>query len=283
MPEILDLPSLGSLVADPMGGLGVGLLLLFSRLVSAALILLLGWVVARMVQAATERTCDRLKVDQAAAKLRLDNLLAEAGIAAQPSRLAARLLYWLLLLAFVPPAVAALGLETATTVVDRLILYAPNVVAAALILVLGLLLARLAGTGVRSAATAGDIAFARQLGLATRGTLTVMVCIVAIEQVGIKTALLQWSAVVAIAAGLFAVALAFALGSREVVEAILAGHYLRKSLRGVQEVSVIGRTGALVQIGPTDTLFRSGSDCWSVPNRQLLREVVDRRGAGGEQ
>ena len=106
--------------------------------------------------------------------------------------------------------------------------------------------------------------------------MIVMVSVVAIEQLGIKTSLFQWSLVATLAAVVFAMAIAFAMGSKEVVGSILAGYYLRKSLLEGTSVAVLGRSGSLIRIGATDTLFRSGDKNWSIPNQQLLGAVIER-------
>ena len=110
--------------------------------------------------------------------------------------------------------------------------------------------------------------------------MIVMVSVVSIEQLGIKTSLFQWSLVATLAAVVFAMAIAFAMGSREVVASILAGYYLRKSLREGTSVEVLGRSGTLSRIGATDTLFRSGDKSWSIPNQQLLGSVIERDAKG---
>ena len=275
-----DIVGLKSALVGTLADLGTQLAGFVPKLLGMLAILLVGWVIARAVQAVTAKILVSMKLDQAAGYLGLSEVLANAGIKRPASGLISRLLFWLLILAFVLPATETLGLTSVTTTINRLIAYFPNVIAATLILLLGLLLARFIGNVVGSGAAVSEVPYSRQLGQAARGVMIVMVSVVAIEQLGIKTSLFQWSLVATLAAVVFAMAVSFAIGSKEIVGSILAGYYLRKSLREGISVEVHGRSGTLTRIGATDTLFQSGDKSWSMPNQQLLGAVIERNGKG---
>ena len=280
MTDISNIEDLKSTMVGALADLGLQLAGFVPKLLGMLAILLIGWAIARAVQAITAKILASMKLDQAVGYLGLGEVLANAGIKRPASGLISRLLFWLLILAFVLPATETLGLTSVTTTINRVIAYLPNVIAATLILLLGLLLARFLGNVVGSGAAFSDVPYSRQLGQAARGVMIVMVSVVSIEQLGIKTSLFQWSLVATLAAVVFAMAIAFAMGSREVVASILAGYYLRKSLREGTSVEVLGRSGTLSRIGATDTLFRSGDKSWSIPNQQLLGSVIERDAKG---
>ena len=64
--------------------------------------------------------------------------------------------------------------------------------------------------------------------------------------------------IILVGASALGLTLSFAAGSREVVGSILAGYYLRKSLREGISVDINGRSGRLSRVGPIDTLFDVG-------------------------
>ena len=280
MTDVSNIEDLKSTLVSALADLGLQLAGFMPKLLAMLAILLIGWGIARAVQAVTAKILVSMKLDQAAGYLGLNEVLANAGIKRPASALISRLLFWLLILAFVLPATETLGLTSVTTTINRLIAFLPNVIAATLILLLGLLLARFLGNVVSSGAAFSAVPYSRQLGQAARGVMIVMVSVVAIEQLGIKTSLFQWSLVATLAAVVFAMAFAFAMGSKEVVGGILAGYYLRKSLLEGTSVEVLGRSGTLTRIGATDTLFRSGDKNWSIPNQQLLGAVIERDANG---
>ena len=276
MTDITNIEGLKSTLVGTLADLGTQLAGFVPKLLGTLAILLIGWGIARAAQMVTAKILVRMKLDQAADYLGLSEILAKAGIKRPASGLIGRLLFWLLILAFVLPATETLGLTSVTVTIDRLIAYLPNVIAATLVLLLGLLLARFIGNVVGSGAAVSEVPYSRQLGQAARVVMIVMVSIVAIEQLGIKTSIFQWLLIASLTAVVFAMAVAFAIGSKEVVGSILAGYYLRKSLRDGTSVEVLGRSGTLTRIGATDTLFQSGEKSWSMSNQQLLQSVIDR-------
>lgn len=285
MTEIIG--NLGDLIINSLANLGAQFASFAPKIAGMFTILLIGWIIARIAQAATAKLLVRAKLDQAGGYLGLNEILEEAGIQRPLSGLISRLLYWLVLLTFVLPAAETLGLTSVATATNLLIAFLPNVIASLLILMLGLLLARFIGNAVSSGAAASEVPYSHTLGLVARGSMIAVVSIVAVEQLGVKSSLLQWSLIAVLAAVLFSIAFSFAVGSRDVVSAILAGYYLRKSIREGATVEVLGRRGTLARIGPVDTLFRSEGSDWSVPNSQLLNAVVDREppvreGAGSQ-
>ena len=276
MTDITSVEGLKSTLVGTLADLGTQLAGFVPKLLGTLAILLIGWGIARAAQMVTAKILVRMKLDQAADYLGLSEILANAGIKRPASGVVSRLLFWLLILAFVLPATEILGLTSVTVTIDRLIAYLPNVIAATLVLLLGLLLARFIGNVVGSGAAVSEVPYSRQLGQAARFVMIVMVSIVAIEQLGIKTSIFQWLLIASLTAVVFAMAVAFAIGSKEVVGSILAGYYLRKSLRDGTSVEVLGRSGTLTRIGATDTLFQSGEKSWSMSNQQLLQSVIDR-------
>jgi len=242
-------------------------------------ILAVGRGVAKLVEVVFRRALDRAGLDRASERLGVAETLRNAGISRGPSELIARLFFWVLMLTFVLSAFETLGLTAVAGTIDRLIAYLPNIIAAALIVIIGLVIARFLGNLVGSGAAAAGLAYARQLGSAALGVAVFMVAILVFEQLGLDTEVLVMVATVVIAAVGVGLSLAFALGSREIVRAILAGHYLRQSLPDGQPVEVDGHSGILEKVGSTETLFR-GPDCsWSIPNARLLETIVLHRPA----
>lgn len=276
MDKVFDSEALKEILVRSLSELGADVAAFVPKLLGALVILLIGWVVARIVQAVAGRILARARLDAAAERLGVQETLRTSGIERPPSGVVARLLFWLLMLTFVLSAVETLGLTAVTATIDRLIAYLPNVIAAALMVVIGLLIARFVGSLVGSGAAAAQLPYARQLGAAAQTAMGVAVAILAIEHLGIDAGILLWAIITVLAATALGLAFSFALGSREVVGSILAGYYVRKSLREGGTVVVDGREGVLERVGPTDTLFRNGDRSWSVPNAVLLKTVLDR-------
>lgn len=276
MNEILDLETWRQVVADILTEFGATVAGFLPSVLAMCVILIVGWIVSKTVEIVAERGLRKLGLDAVARRVGIDEVLQRGTANASPSHIAARLLFWLLMLTFVLSAVETLGLTAVTTTIDRFIAYLPNVIAAGLIVLLGALLGSLARNVVGSAAAAADVQNAAQLGALVQGFILLLVAVVALDQLGIDTRLL--AVVVGIFVGTFSITagVAFALGARPVISHILAGHFLRQSLREGESVEVEGRRGVVEKVGATDTLISDGERRWSVPNSKLLDETVIR-------
>jgi small-conductance mechanosensitive channel len=243
------------------------------HLVGALLILFLGWALSRLVEVAAQRIFRTLGIDRLAFRYRLSE---RAGLRRAPSEALARVVFWLLMVTFLLASAQALGLPAVATTMERLAAYLPNLIGAALIAFLGLLMVRLLGSVTSSAAAAAGVPGAPRLGFLVRLLTAGLVTILTVEQLGIATAILVWPLTVVLAAAGFAAGLAFALGARPIVTHILAGHFLKQSLPRDSFIEIDGERGIVERIGATDTLLKNGDRRWSVPNAQLLERVVVR-------
>ena len=276
MSEIFDVEAWRQVLVHTLTELGATVAGFLPNLVATLVILVVGWLLSRIVQALTHRLLHQVGLDRASERLRVDETLRDAGIAARPSQIVARLVFWVLMLTFILSGVETLGLTAVTATIDRLIGFLPNVIAAALILVLGLLLARLVRNLVSSGAAAADLAEAPRLGALAQGVVALVVGVIALEQLGVETQVVVTMIIAALGALAVTIGIAFALGARPVITHILAGHFLRQSLPSGGAVEVQGQRGTVERVGAVDTLLRDGERVWSVPNARLLEEVVGR-------
>lgn len=256
--------------------LGASLEAILPSVVATLALLAVGWAVARAVEAVGSRALRRVGLDRAARSARVVELLRSGGIESPPSAIVGRLLFWVLMLTFLLSAADVLGLRAVTQPIERLVAWLPNVIGAALLLLAGLVLGRLARGAVASSAAAAGLAPSAALGAAAQSAVVVVLAVLAAQQLGVETALLV--TVIAVAAGAAALTMgaAFALGARPVVTHILAGHFLRESLPAGARVEVAGRSGTVERVGAVETRFRDEAGAWSLPNARLLEETVER-------
>ena len=272
-PAVEPQPGTWSAILDALSGVGARLLEMMPNLVAAAALLLVGFVVSWVVEIISRRVLRRFGIDEAAARLAPGERKALTGTTV-PSKLISKVVFWILMLTFVLSAAEVMGFETLTDTVGRLVSYLPNVVAAGLLLLVGVLLARVVNRLVTSAASAAGIGEADRLGAAARVGVIVLVLVLALGQLGVETRVLVTVLAVVLAGSFITVGLAFGLGARPLVTHILAGHFLRKTLPSGHSVEVDGRRGTIERVGAVETRFRDDDGGWSVPNARLLDEVI---------
>jgi hypothetical protein len=243
------------------------------KMIGALAVLLVGWLFAKLVRAILVRSV-QVSLDGLLERSGAMETLERASITAQPSQIVGAIVYWLLFTLFVTAAAEIVGLSAVTAAITHILGYIPSAVSAALVLAAGVFLARFIGNVVTSAGAAANLSYAKGLGAVAQMGIVILAVVVTLEQLGVSTQILITVITVVVAALTAGMGLAFALGSRDIVTAILAGHYLRQTLPEGEPVEIEGQRGIVDQIGPIATTFRDGTDKWTLPNRRLMNDVI---------
>ena len=248
------------------------------RLFGALLVILLGFVVAKLLDTLLSKLLAKIGLDRLMAGTGLTKLLSRVGIQVSVSTLIGKIVYWFVLLIFLVSAAESLGLERVSATLDVFALYLPKVFAAGLVLLAGVLLAQLAASMLRGAAESVGLDYASSLGRIAQAMVIIISISVAFGQLEIKTDLLNnIIAIVLISIGL-AMALAMGLGSRDIAQQILSGIYVREMFEVGQTVRIGEIEGQIEEIGTVKTvLLTDDGELVSVANAQLLEQSVSSR------
>ncbi len=184
------------------------LALLVSVLVGA----LLGWLLAVIVQ----QLLRLARFDQSLERLGLDGL-AEWSPARSPTRLMARLVFWITLLIGVLVGLAALDATLMSSVAERLMTYVPHVFVAVLLILAGTVLARFLARGVLIGAVNMQLQSARLLSLGVKWMVIVLTVAMVLDQLGIGGSVLKLAFAILFGGIVLALALAVGLGSKDLV------------------------------------------------------------------
>ena len=248
------------------------------NLFGALVVVLLGFVVAKLLDTLVSRLLAKLGLDRVMAGTGLPKLMGRAGIRVPTSTLIGKIVYWFVLLIFLVTAAQSLGLERFSSALDALTLYLPKVFGAALVLLVGVFLAQLVNGVVRGAAEGVGLDYAAGLGRVSQWLVIIISISVAISQLEIKTDLLNHVIVIALLTVGLAAALAMGLGSRGIAGQILAGIYVRELYEVGQYVRVGEVEGQIEEIGTVKTtLLTDDGELVSLSNRILLEQSVSSR------
>ena len=185
------------------------------KLLAALIILIVGWIVAKLVRAGLVRGLKLVKLDVVAKQTGIEDFLRRGNIKFTSVEVLGNLVYWLLLLLTLLTAVNAMGLSEARGVFDSVIGIIPGVILAVVILILGLSFASFVADVVQTASVNAQVRHARVLGNVSRYAITLLVAIVALNQLALDTAIIGQAVLILFAAVCFSAALAFGLGCRD--------------------------------------------------------------------
>ena len=248
------------------------------NLFGALVVVLLGFVVAKLLDTLLSKLLAKLGLDRLMGGTGLTKILGRAGIQVPISTLIGKIVYWFILLIFLVSAAQSLGLERVSATLDIFTLYLPKVFGALLVLLVGVLLAQLLNGLVRGAAESVGFDYAGGLGRVAQGLVIIISISVAISQLEVKTDLLNHVIVIVLITVGLAVALAMGLRSREIAGQILAGIYVRELYQVGQDVRVGEVEGQIEEIGTVKTtLLTEEGELVSISNRILLEQHVTSR------
>jgi Mechanosensitive ion channel, conserved TM helix len=190
-------------------------------LIGSLALLVVGWIMAKLTRAGIKKLLDLLQFQHLAERSGVEAFLRQGQVSVSLSGLLSALAYWFVLLITLVTVSNNLGLAVVADLFNRAVLYLPNVVAAVLVLVLGILVARLVNRALF--AFLNSLRFDGALTLSTLAeyALTVFVIFMALEQLQISTTLLVSAFQIGFGAFCLALALAFGLGGREWAAGVL--------------------------------------------------------------
>jgi len=181
----------------------------------ALVLLVAGWMLARLVRRGLIRALRGMRADELAERAGVEDFLIQGGVKVTAVTLLANTVYWLILAGVFIALLDALGLRTAGELLARMVHFVPNLILAVGILVFGSLLARVVGGIVYSYLSNIGSAGAEPIGALARYALLIFVVFMAAEQLAIRSEVLVSAFQIAFAAVCLAAALAFGLGGRD--------------------------------------------------------------------
>lgn len=245
---------------------------LMPAIFGAAILMLVGWLVGRVLAWLARRAVSAL-LARLSGRPVLRSAIQSSDTASQVPGVIAGFVFWVVFVFFTAAAMEMLGLPVITASLSRAAYYLPNVLAALLIVFAGLIAARLVGSAVTRAATSTGMAFGPGIGATARGTVIVVAMVVAIEQIGIEANLLIVIVAVVVGATLAGAGLAFGLGARTAVSNIISSYYVAQAYSVGQSVRVGDIEGKIVQTTPTAVFVAGPEGRIMIPAKQFSENV----------
>jgi small-conductance mechanosensitive channel len=274
--EIYD--SLGSALENVFSQVASRVAEYTPNLLGAVALLLAGWLVARLLRGFAVKAMHVLEL--------LLHRLSRGQIArAIPSgsvEIVAGILFWVVILFFAAAATHVLGLGAFSSWLQGLVTYLPTLLAGALIIIAGVLLAGLA----RDLTVATLATFPEHqrslLGRIVQGTVLVTAVAVGADQIGVRITFLVILAAVVTSAVVGGIALAVSLGARAYVANLIGAHYLRQAFGIGQRVRIGELEGTILELTAVSVVLETEQGRVNVPakvyNEAPIVLVAPRRG-----
>jgi len=210
--------------------LAAAMALLFSaipKIIGFALIVIAGWFVASLIERGLAAVLRRIHFNDLAARAGLADFVHKMGMDTDAAGMLGLVVKWFVRLIALVVAFDALGLPAVSEVLRQLLLWLPNVVVALVVLVIGGLAARALSNVVRGATAEAGLSNSNFLAKLASGVVWAFAIVVAVNQIGIATELVNTLFMAVVGALALGIGLAFGLGGRETAGEILRNWYAK--------------------------------------------------------
>ena len=182
----------------------------------AVAIILIGCTVCNLIRKIVIRVLKLCQFDVLADRAGIKQALEKGGIKQSTSEILGLLVFWFLFLIAIVTTLETLDLSGATDTLHTIYLYIPKIVAALVVLILGLYFANFLESVTRTSCANAGLAQAASIGRAAYIGTTIFVVAGIFEILDIASEIVIWAFILVFGAVCLALALAFGLGGRDV-------------------------------------------------------------------
>lgn len=192
------------------------------RLIAAIIVFLVGWLIAHVLGRLAYHVVRVLHVDNALTKVGFRRAWERSGFRLDTPMLFYELVKWFFIIVFLMAATNILGLGEVTDFLRNVLFYLPNVIVATVILLIGILVAKLSEGFVKASVKAAGLVSANFLGVLTKWAVFVFALLIALAQLKVADDIIKIVITGLIAASALAIGLAFGLGGVRHAEVMIA-------------------------------------------------------------
>ncbi len=245
-----------------------------SNLISAVLILTIGWVVARVAAFLFKSFFSRVGVDKLGEKIQNMEMLRKYQLDFKLSQVLSQIVFILIMLFLSVSAADTLGVPAISNMFMMLVDFIPKLGVAIMMTLLGLFVSDLARKFVETLCKSFNIAAGKLISMGVFFFLSFISVILALGQAGINTKLLESSFNIMVAGLVLAFSIGYGIASKEILLNILSSIYSRKKFREGDIVEIQGVKGTIIRMDNTTLVLSSEGNEVSFPLRVLQTEKV---------
>lgn len=195
------------------------------RIIGFLIILLVGWFIAGLIAKGIVFLLRRVNFNEMATRAGISGFIENMGIRCDASGFVGEIAKWFVRLLTLIVAFDALGLPAVSQVLHQFLLWIPNLIVALVVLVIAGLAANALGSLVRGATAQAGFSNPQFLASVTRTAVWGFGIIIAVNQIGIATSLVNILFMGFVGALALALGLSFGLGGRETAGEIVSEWY----------------------------------------------------------
>lgn len=202
-------------------GLWQGFIEFIPNLIGAIIVFIIGWIIAVAIGKLVAEVLKKIRFNQIFERGGWRSALEKADIKVDASVFIGAIIKWVLLIAFLIPALQILGLEQLKDFFTSVLNYLPNVVVSAFILVVAVIIADILEKVIRAAVEGVKIGYGQLIGVIVKWSIWIFAILAILLQLGIAGDLIKIFIQGVVGLIVIAGGIAFGLGGKETAGEIL--------------------------------------------------------------
>jgi len=241
------------------------------NIIGALFILILGYIVAKALKGTMRRLLTWTGFSRAVDGLGLNAHMEKFGIKSSVSDMISAFVYWIIFLTFLTATFETLGLSIVVETLNTLVAYLPNVVVAAITIVLTLLVGRFVHRLIDAGLQQFDISFGGVAAIIAESFIILFGAVIAANQLGFDVTIITANVTLIIGGIIAMLVLSLGLGARTVTSNILGSYYTKQMFKEGAVVTLAGHTGTVKSVSAVSVTLKTEQGEVIVPNEVVLK------------
>ncbi|WP_426430691.1 mechanosensitive ion channel family protein [Winogradskyella sp. HB-48] len=247
---------------------------IFPNIIGAFIVLIIGWIVTKLVVKVIKKVLKIVKANKLDDKLNDIEIVEGKKLNFDTVKVISSLVKYLMYIIIFVTASDIMGLDIITEQISNLLSYIPQLLAAIVIFVVGLLFANFVKNGLKSLFESMELSGGKMISQVVFFLMLTFIAITALNQAGIDTEIITNNINMIIAAFLLAFAIAFGLGARIVVGKLMHTFYARKMFEAGQKITFNGETYSVDEVKSVSVILKNSKGRLIVPINDLMDNQV---------
>lgn len=272
--QIKLLPNLKEVLVNTLESFITKFIEFVPNLVVAIIVIVAGIFIGKLLAKIVDKVLSQIGFNKLGDKINEIEAIQKFDLDIKLSKVVGKLLYYFVLLVFIIAAADALGVPAISNMVLLLVEFIPKVISAAIMVLVGVLLADILRKFVADLCASFNISSGKLISSAVFFFILIIVVIASLAQAGINTDLLEFTFSVLVGGVILAFSIGYGFASKEILLNIISSFYSRKKYKIGQIIEVDGTKGQIVDLDNTTISLKSGDQITNLPLRVLQTHKV---------
>lgn len=241
----------------------------------ALLVLIIGWAISKGVIFILRKALMVSNIDKLGEKINDSELFGKSDYKINISEIILGFVRWILILVFMIIAADVMQWTVISVEISNLLRYLPRLFSALALFMIGIYIANFIRKAIYGLFTTLNMSGAKIISSIVFYGIAILATITALNQAGVDTTIVTNNITVILGAFLLTFALAFGLGSKDVIANLLFTFYARKNYTIGDKIKVGKREGEVVAIDNISLTLKTSTGKVIIPILNIIESTVE--------